>query len=125
VTCRVCRLLPQAAVAMNVLVTSVGQLPPSVRLELTVTVPQLSVAVAIRLASGGTSARHSTVLSAGTNVKLGGGVACTVITWGHVALLLWASVTVYVRVRVNLFVHVWPLITSLLVTVKEPGQLSA
>src|SRR4029453_19477467 len=83
---------------MNVLVTSVGQLPPSVRLELTVTVPQLSVAVAIKLASGGTSARHSTVLSAGTNVKLGGVVSWTVITCRLVRLLPHASVAMNVLV---------------------------
>src|SRR5215510_10923986 len=95
ITCSLVVLLPQASVAMNVLVTSVGQLPPSVRLELTVTVPQLSVAVASNVASAGTSARHSTVLLGGT-VSVGAIVSCTVITCCLVVLLPQASVAMYV-----------------------------
>src|SRR5262245_59690203 len=77
ITCWLVTLFPQVSVAMKVLVTSVGQVPPCVRFELTFTAPQLSVAVAIRLASGGTSAMHSTVVSAGT-LKLGAMVSRTV-----------------------------------------------
>ena len=93
-------VLPQASVAVNVLVTvySLAQVPGVVAsLEVIVTVPQASVAVGVPNAW---SQRTLDGYCAGTEVNTGAVLSSTVITCEAVAVLPQASVAVNVLVTV-------------------------
>ena len=90
----------------------------------TVTVPpQLSLVGRIPGFAGGTLLAQDTVTLPG-QVTVGGVISNTVITWAHVAVLLHASVAVYVLVTVKRLAQVILVMTSALVTVTRPPQLS-
>ena len=93
-------VLPQASVAVNVLVRvySLAHAPLVVTsADVMVTAPQASLAVAV--AKDGVSG-HSLVVAAGYAFITGGVLSSTVITWEAVAVLPQASVAVNVLVRV-------------------------
>lgn len=74
--------------------------------------------------TGGTWLAQETVTFAG-QVMEGGVLSNTVITWVQVAVFPQTSVARYVRVRVNLFTHVWLVMASpRWVTATAPAQLS-
>jgi hypothetical protein len=93
--------------------------------KLTVTPPlQLSDAVTEPGAGCGTWPAHVTVEFAGHEIN-GATLSLTVMICEHVAVLLHASVALYVRVTVNLFAQLVLLVTSeTCVTVTTPLQLS-
>src|SRR6186713_1478525 len=113
-------VLPQASVAVNVLVRvySLAQAPLVVTsADVMVTAPQASLAVAV--AKDGVSG-HSMVVAAGNALNTGGVLSSTVITWEAVAVLPQASVAVNVLVRVYSLAHAPLVVTSADVMVTAP-----
>src|SRR6186997_2970340 len=113
-------VLPQASVAVNVLVRvySLAQAPLVVTsADVMVTAPQASLAVAV--AKDGVSG-HSMVVAAGNALNTGGVLSSTVITWEAVAVLPQASVAVNVLVRVYSLAHAPLVVTSADLMVTAP-----
>src|SRR5207342_1802424 len=113
-------VLPQASVAVNVLVRvySLAHAPLVVTsADVIVTAPQASLAVAV--ANDGVSG-HSMVVAAGNALNTGGVLSSTVITWEAVAVLPQASVAVNVLVRVYSLAHAPLVVTSADVIVTAP-----
>src|SRR6187399_690837 len=113
-------VLPQASVAVNVLVRvySLAHAPLVVTsADVMVTAPQASLAVAV--AKDGVSG-HSMVVAAGNALNTGGVLSSTVITWEAVAVLPQASVAVNVLVRVYSLAHAPLVVTSADVMVTAP-----
>src|SRR6187399_1712696 len=120
ITCDAVAVLPQASVAVNVLVTvySLAHVP-GVEASLVVmfTVPQASLAIAVP--KDGVSG-HSIVAAAGIVVNTGAVLSPTVITWDAVAVLPQASVAVNVLVTVYSLAHVPGVEASLVVMFTVP-----
>ena len=113
-------VLPQASVAVNVLVRvySLAHAPLVVTsADVMVTAPQASLAVAV--ANDGVSG-HSMVVAAGNALNTGAVLSSTVITWDAVAVLPQASVAVNVLVRVYSLAHAPLVVTSADVMVTAP-----
>src|SRR6187397_2711323 len=120
ITCDAVAVLPQASVAVNVLVRvySLAQAPLVVTsADVMVTPPQASVAVAV--ANDGVSG-HSMVVAAGNALNTGAVLSSTVITCDAVAVLPQASVAVNVLVRVYSLAHAPLVVTSADVMVTPP-----
>src|SRR6266550_451162 len=99
--------LPQASVTFQVRTITCLTWPGSVQsgavtvsVEVTVVVPQVSEPPGVPVAATVVSAGHSSVVSSGKAVKVGGVVSLTVIVCGQVAILPVASVAVQVLVMV-------------------------
>src|SRR6476661_1672783 len=106
ITCEAVAVLPQASVAINVLVRvySLAQVPGAeASLLVMLTVPHASLAVAVP--NDGVSG-HSMVAAAGTEVNTGAVLSVTVIVCEAVAVLPHASVAINVLVRVYSLVQV-------------------
>src|SRR4029079_1760501 len=120
ITCDAVAVLPQASVAVNVLVTvySLAHVP-GVEASLVVmfTVPQASLAIAVP--KDGVSG-HSIVAAAGIVVNTGAVLSSTVITCDAVAVLPQASVAVNVLVTVYSLAHVPGVEASLVVMFTVP-----
>src|SRR6187551_115540 len=120
ITCDAVAVLPQASVAVNVLVTvySLAHVP-GVEASLVVmfTVPQASLAIAVP--NDGVSG-HSIVAAAGIVVNTGAVLSSTVITCDAVAVLPQASVAVNVLVTVYSLAHVPGVEASLVVMFTVP-----
>ena len=113
-------VLPQASVAVNVLVTvySLAQVPGALASVVVMfTVPQASVAIAVP--KDGVSG-HSMVVAAGIVVNTGAVLSSTVITCDAVAVLPQASVAVNVLVTVYSLAHVPGVEASLVVMFTVP-----
>jgi hypothetical protein len=127
IICRHVAVLPQASVAIHVLVIVKlpGQLPFTLTSdELRLTDPQLSVAVAIPVLSVSVRAWQSMVLFAG-QVIVGATLSLIVMICEQVAVLPHTSDALYVLVTVYLFTQLKFDVTSLTkVTVAVPEQLS-
>ncbi len=120
ITCDAVAVLPQASVAVNVLVTvySLAQVPGALASVVVMfTVPQASVAIAVP--KDGVSG-HSMVVAAGIVVNTGAVLSSTVITCDAVAVLPQASVAVNVLVTVYSLAHVPGVVASLNVNEAEP-----
>src|SRR5678815_806645 len=106
ITCEAVAVLPQASVAINVLVRvySLVQVPGALAsVEVIDTLPQASLAVGVP--NVGVSG-HSMVAARGTEVNTGAVLSSTVITCEAVAVLPQASVAINVLVRVYSLVQV-------------------
>lgn len=90
---------------------------------MTVTPPQLSIAITLPIFGAGIAVAHETEILAG-HVRVGTVLSNTVITWAQVAEFPQASVDVYVRVSVKLLGQVMLVVTSAKVTTGVPPQLS-
>jgi hypothetical protein len=112
ITCEAVAVLPQASVAVNVLVTidSLAQVPGVVAsVEVIDTVPHASVAVGVpKVGVKG----HSMVAAAGTEVNTGAVLSVTVITCEAVAVLPQASVAVNVLVTIDSLAQVPGVVAS-------------
>ena len=117
-------VLPQSSVTVHVrVIVSVFPQPASLEsLEVTVTLPQLSVPVADPVPAGLVSPVHSTVTSAGTTM-LGAIVSTTLTVWAALAVLPQSSAAVNVRVIVSELPQPATL-ASLHVTSTSASQLS-
>ena len=129
ITCAQVAELPQASVALYVLV-NINRLIHVMLVitsltSVTATVPpQLSDVITEAGFTGGTCAAHCTVTFGG-QVIVGGVLSKTVITCAQVAELPQASVALYVRVRIKRLIQVMFVTASLTcVTVTVPAQLS-
>src|SRR5574341_365552 len=91
----------------------------STSLELTLTEPQVSLAVALPLAATLVSAGHSSVWFSGKLVQTGGVVSTTVIVWSRV--ISWPHWSTAFQVRTMVLVLPQPAVsTSLELTLTEP-----
>ena len=114
ITCEAVAVLPQASVAINVLVTvySLAQVPGALASCCNDhTVPQASLAIGVP--NDGVSG-HSMVAAAGTEVNTGAVLSSTVITCDAVAVLPQASVAINVLVTVYSLAQVPGALASLL-----------
>jgi hypothetical protein len=91
--------------------------------KVTVTLPQVSLAVTLAMSGAGTALAHLTVTLAG-QVMLGGVGSVTVIVWLQLAVLLELSLAVHVRVI--LLLHELPGLLSVWTktTATAPSTLS-
>src|SRR5512145_3115162 len=96
-----CVVLPQLSVAIYVRVMIRGHVPfHTSPSQVTTGVPQLSLATTSVISGAGTSVMHSKVRSAG-HVIVGGVMSSTVIVWVHCVVLPQLSVAIYVRVMIR------------------------
>src|SRR5207342_1370990 len=120
ITCEAVAVLPQASVAINVLVRvySLAHVPGAeASVEVIDTAPHASLAVGVpKLGVKG----HSMVAAAGTEVNTGAVLSSTVITCEAVAVLPHASVAINVLVRVYSLAHVPGALASVEVMLTAP-----
>src|SRR4249919_1162185 len=120
ITCEAVAVLPQASVAINVLVRvySLAHVPGALAsVEVMLTAPHASLAVGVpKLGVKG----HSMVAAAGTEVNTGAVLSSTVITCEAVAVLPHASVAINVLVRVYSLAQVPGALASVEVMLTAP-----
>src|SRR5207342_695587 len=120
ITCEAVAVLPQASVAINVLVRvySLAHVPGALAsVEVMLTAPHASLAVGVP--NDGVSG-HSMVAATGTEVNTGAVLSSTVITCEAVAVLPQASVAINVLVRVYSLAHVPGALASVEVMLTAP-----
>src|SRR6476646_9110593 len=120
IVCQAVAVLPQASVAINVLVRvySLAQVPGAeASLLVMLTVPHASLAVGVP--KDGVSG-HSMVAATGTEVNTGAVLSVTVIVCEAVAVLPHASVAINVLVRVYSLAHVPGALASVEVMLTAP-----